>query len=103
MDQEPLCSRTDPATELTNPYFFYRSFAAEKGVVKIIYSIVCTLLMSLVVIYMFCISLIPHTVVDGKVRSELPVALHHLHADYRDLHIVNSYGLFRRFVSVKID
>ena len=77
-------------------YMCYRAVRREKGVIKVTYSIVSTLLMSCVVIYMFCISLIPHTVIDHKVRQQLPDTLHHLHSQYDNLQLVNSYGLFRR-------
>jgi len=78
----------------------YSAMRREKGVLSITYSITSTALMSGVVIYMFCISLIPHTTVDHDIRRQIPDVIHGLHADYDNLQLVSSYGLFRSMTGV---
>lgn len=75
-----------------------RSVSEENGFVRVVYSLLGTAVMSVVVIYMFCISLVPHTAVDRGVQAQLPPIIRRWHADTNSMHLVNSYGLFRRFV-----
>ena len=47
---------------------------------------------------MFCISLIPHTVIERNIQSQIPKTIHRWHSQTDQLQLVNSYGLFRRSV-----
>lgn len=82
----------------TPKFLFCRSVTVEKGFVKVFYSVFSTVVMSSVVIFMFCISLVPHTVIERSIQSKLPPQIFRWHQQTDNLQLVNSYGLFRRFV-----
>ncbi|XP_067936495.1 lipase maturation factor 2-like [Watersipora subatra] len=78
----------------------YRCATEERGFVRIIYSVVSTVGMSLIVIYMFSLSLVPHTELDSEVRGQLPPPILHWHSQTDSLQLVNSYGLFRSMTGI---
>ncbi|KAF6019474.1 LMF2 [Bugula neritina] len=78
----------------------YKSVTVEKGFVKVFYSVFSTVVMSSVVIFMFCISLVPHTVIERSIQSKLPPQIFRWHQQTDNLQLVNSYGLFRRMTGV---
>lgn len=51
-------------------------------------------------VYMFSISLIPHTVLDQGLQSRLWPVVHQWHGQSSYLHLTSSYGLFRRMTGV---
>ena len=74
----------------------HRSVFVQKGVTGKAYSVISTAIMSLAAVFLFSISLVPHTVVDRSVQSELPYTIFRWHQQASPLHLTHSYGLFRR-------
>jgi len=61
-----------------------------------VYSLAGTLVVGAVALFMFSISLVPHTVIDWNLREQLPPTIHSWYRSTQPLELVHSYGLFRR-------
>ncbi|XP_071955396.1 lipase maturation factor 2-like [Antedon mediterranea] len=78
----------------------YRCIIHEKSLVAKIWSTIQCVLISAVAIYMFTISLVPHTAVENTARNNLWPVVSEWHQKTDYLQITNSYGLFRRMTGV---
>ncbi|XP_012264453.2 lipase maturation factor 2-like [Athalia rosae] len=59
-----------------------------------------TLLYAAVVVFLFAISVVPFSALHPSHNSTVPAQLKHIHSRVDHLHLVNSYGLFRRMSGV---
>lgn len=78
----------------------YRAVTTVSGLFTKAASFCACILYAAVAFWIFCISMVPHTIVDANLHTNVwPVIRKwHNHADH--LQLVNSYGLFRRMTGV---
>ncbi|XP_070554416.1 lipase maturation factor 2-like [Ptychodera flava] len=81
-------------------YALGRCLYNEEGLLKKVWSIFLCLLFSSAAVFMFAISLVPHSVVDDTARQNVWPIVHRWHSKTSYLHLTNSYGLFRRMTGV---
>ncbi|CAG5132461.1 unnamed protein product, partial [Candidula unifasciata] len=79
---------------------FIRSLIVEKGLTRKLMCVLGTVFFSLVAVFMFTISLVPHTIVHKPAQGILPRAVFTYHGLTRPFHVTSSYGLFRRMTGV---
>ncbi|KAJ8669667.1 hypothetical protein QAD02_000926 [Eretmocerus hayati] len=85
----------------TVAYAYANSIVNVRGMKNKFTSTLVTSFYSAVVIFIFAISVVPYTVsLYPKVNSTLPAQLKQLHTQVDHLHLVNSYGLFRKMTGV---
>ncbi|KAL5006677.1 hypothetical protein ScPMuIL_015483, partial [Solemya velum] len=77
-----------------------RSLLKEKGVFSKASSTIQCLLFGALAAGMFSISLVPHTVIDGKAHRNIPAEIRAWHGRTDPFQITNSYGLFRVMTGV---
>lgn len=78
----------------------YRSIVNGRGLVGKVLFIIGTIFFSTTALWMFSISLIPHTVIDRTAQHNLWPIVRHWHSRVDKFSLVNSYGLFRRMTGV---
>ncbi|XP_032666182.1 lipase maturation factor 2-like [Odontomachus brunneus] len=71
-----------------------------KGIYNKISSLVVTFFYVIAVWSIFCISIVPYASLHPSHNSTIPIQLRQAHATVDHLHLVNSYGLFRRMTGV---
>jgi hypothetical protein len=81
-------------------YFTSRCLILPTNIIKRFAHILFTLLYSSIAIFMFAISLVPHTSVDPTHSIQLWPVITRWHKSVDGFNIVNSYGLFRRMTGV---
>ncbi|GFR76232.1 lipase maturation factor [Elysia marginata] len=72
-----------------------RSVLYERGVFRKAFCTAATVVFSLVAVFMFTISLVPHSYVDNQAHQSLPKYAKTWHSKLEPFEITNSYGLFR--------
>ncbi|XP_077994888.1 lipase maturation factor 2-like [Glandiceps talaboti] len=72
----------------------------EQGILRKLWSLCLCILYSSAAVYMFTISLVPHTVVDSTARQSLWPVVNKWHHSSTYLHLTSPYGLFRRMTGV---
>lgn len=78
----------------------YKSIVNGRGLVGKVIFIIGTLFFSGIALWMFSISLIPHTVIDRSNQQNLWPIVRTWHSRVDKFSLVNSYGLFRRMTGV---
>uniref|UniRef100_T1IZX0 Lipase maturation factor n=1 Tax=Strigamia maritima TaxID=126957 RepID=T1IZX0_STRMM len=84
----------------TTALFSLQSIVMERGLHAKIRSTLYCLLFSCVAFAMFAISLVPHTIVHDGNHAKIWPVVRQWHDSTDKLHIVNSYGLFRRMTGI---
>ncbi|XP_033124611.1 lipase maturation factor 2-like [Anneissia japonica] len=79
---------------------FYRCIVLEKSLLSKLWSTMQCVAISAIAIYMFTISLVPHTAVDNTAQRNLWPIVSEWHQRTDHLQITSSYGLFRRMTGV---
>lgn len=77
----------------------YRSFT-EGGTLKKLVSVCGSVIMSAVALWIFAITLVPHTAVDMKTQNSLWPIIREWHKSVDRYGVTNAYGLFRRMTGV---
>ncbi|KAK3781600.1 hypothetical protein RRG08_006996 [Elysia crispata] len=74
-----------------------RSVLYERGMFRKALCTAGTVFFSLVAVFMFTISLVPHSVVNKSSQAAIPREVSQLHSYTRPFHMTSSYGLFRSY------
>ncbi|XP_012940362.1 lipase maturation factor 2 isoform X2 [Aplysia californica] len=77
-----------------------RSVVMERGAVRKLMCLAGTVVFSLFAVFIFTVTLVPHTTVHKPTQSALPKPVLTYHSAARPFHITSSYGLFRRMTGV---
>lgn len=78
---------------------FYRSLT-EPGLFKKLYACIGTIFVASAALWLFAISLVPHSGLDIKTRNSLWPVVHQWHKRVDEFQISNGYGLFRKMTGV---
>ncbi|XP_033645655.1 lipase maturation factor 2-like [Asterias rubens] len=78
----------------------WRCLSEEKGLLSKLWSCCKCLVITGLAVYMFTISLVPHSLVDKTATASITPEVRQLHDNVRNLNLVHSYGLFRRMTGV---
>lgn len=78
----------------------YNSFNWPGGFFSKFFALLGTIITSGAAIWIFCVSLVPHTVIDRTTSNSLWPVIRSWHSEVDRFHVVNSYGLFRRMTGV---
>ncbi|XP_046465996.1 lipase maturation factor 2 [Neodiprion pinetum] len=76
------------------------SILSVQGIGSKLLSTFTTIIYTLNIVYLFGISVVPYATLHSSHNSTVPSLLKHMHSDVDHLHLVNSYGLFRRMTGV---
>ncbi|KAG7213802.1 hypothetical protein KM043_003019 [Ampulex compressa] len=76
------------------------SVVAVKGMRQKIFTTLVTSFYTAITCFIFAISLVPYATLHHSHNSTLPIDLRQVHTKVDHLHLVNSYGLFRRMTGV---
>ncbi|XP_022089233.1 lipase maturation factor 2-like [Acanthaster planci] len=78
----------------------WRSVSQERGILAKLWSVGQCVVFTGLAVYMFTISLVPHSVVDRTASASISPEVRQLHDNAQTLNLVHSYGLFRRMTGV---
>ncbi|XP_063960788.1 lipase maturation factor 2-like [Lytechinus pictus] len=78
----------------------WRSATLSSGVFNKCWSVFLCCVFAIIAVFMFTISLVPHSVVDRQAYDSLSPTVHKWKSNLDHLQVVNSFGLFRRMTGV---